>query len=361
MAALLAAYLFGLASEEAVDLETLALGATTTSFYAQFEGHPIHCRDLRDVEDCLAGQRARGLEATALWLGNSQLHTINQITDDDATASALLAQDLRTRGVDLITFSQPNANLQEHLVLFSYLRARLPLSHLVLPLVCDDLRETGVRGDLAGTLNDPETVTALERHEIGREIIAHNQRDAPDGDIAALEGTIQEHSEAALNAWLEERWSAWRQRPDARGWLFSSLRRTRNNAFGITAQTKRKLIPARRALNFAAANALLEEARDANVKALVYVVPLRRDVAIPYDKDEYAQFKQDAAAMADAAGAHFVDLEGVVPSRYWGEKSATNLSGKNELDFMHFQGPGHVLLADALSRAFASMLPGPRP
>ena len=48
-----------------------------------------------------------------------------------------MTNSLSYRFSSIITFSQPNANLQEHYVLFEYLRHRLPVRTLILPLVFD--------------------------------------------------------------------------------------------------------------------------------------------------------------------------------------------------------------------------------
>ena len=43
-----------------------------------------------------------------------------------------------------------------------------------------------------------------------------------------------------------------------------------------------------------------------------------------------------------------LDLESIVPSYFWGSKDSTSLDKEQELDFMHFQGGGHKLLADSI-------------
>ena len=48
-----------------------------------------------------------------------------------------------------------------------------------------------------------------------------------------------------------------------------------------------------------------------------------------------------------ANNAVFVNLENLVAANYWGHKGSTTGSG-TEIDFMHFQEPGHKLLADTV-------------
>ena len=45
----------------------------------------------------------------------------------------------------------------------------------------------------------------------------------------------------------------------------------------------------------------------------------------------------------------WIDFDRLVPGRYWGTKAATSLGGKAELDFMHYQEPGHAMLARAMA------------
>jgi hypothetical protein len=354
---LAAAMLFLLFHGRSTRFEDLALGLESTPVFAEFEGAPIHCRDLRDVGTCLEGVRRRGARDAALWLGNSQLHGVNQWQPGQETAPALLFRRLRDRGVDLVTLSQPNANFQEHLVLYAYLRGRLPLTTLLLPAVFDDTRETGVRASIATALEDAATRAVLERSEVGRGVLASNRTTA-DPDLAALEETLQERSEAWLNGWLDRHLELWRIRPQARGTLVSRLLDARNTAFGIQPDSKRRLIEGTYRQNLEAARAILADADERGIRALVYVVPLRDDVATPYVASEYARFKQDVERLAALHHAEFVNVEQAVPASMWGVTSAKDLSGKAAIDFMHFQAGGHAILADRLASALESPAKG---
>ena len=103
----------------------------------------------------------------------------------------------------------------------------------------------------------------------------------------------------------------------------------------------------------AAVETLLESAAEAGIQVLVYVVPLRSDLEIPYDVDEYRSFKRELAGLANLHGATFADLDMLVPAEHWGEKLSTSLAGQAEIDFMHFRGAGHRLLARALDDLLA--------
>jgi hypothetical protein len=345
---------------EQTNFAELALGEETTSVYASIGDHKIHCDGLADAEHCTADARARNAKRVALWLGNSQLHAINQLQPGDETATPLLHRALRPRGVDVVAISMPNATPMEHYLLFSHLLSRLPVRYLVLSVVFDDLRETDVRSGMTAALQDPATAEVLMRSESGRQILARYSGTAT-GDLAALDQTVQEHSETAMNAWLDQHSTLWSLRREARGWLFSNLRGLRNAALGITPQTKRKLIPARYRENMAALRAALDAAEVAGVDVLLYVAPIRNDVEIPYVEAEYARFKGDLESLAAEYAITYANLEDLVPAPLWGMKSRARGSDELELDFMHFQAPGHTMLAEAIRGLLEAQLNGDRP
>jgi hypothetical protein len=287
-----------------------------------------------------------------LWLGNSQLHGINQWRPGDETAPALLAPKERSRGRDVVAFSQPNANTQEHLILFTYLARRLPVEWLVLPIVFDDFRESDIRDDIAKALADPEVASALSETPIGRTLL-ETRGQQMGGDLAALEHTVQQRSETALDRWFSGHSNLWASRRQARGRLLTELYLLRNASFGISATSKRRVIPGRLRLNLSATRAILDAAARDGIRVLVYICPLRNDVEPPYVASEYATFKNTIGALALEEGALFADFEELVPAEIWGATKRARLSDDGAIDFMHFQGPGHRLLADAVDARLA--------
>jgi len=344
-------YLSGIVNTQR-PVEEFALGAETTSYFAEADGFPVHCNDLTDTDGCIDGYEQTTGNEVVIWLGNSQVHAVNQMKEGDETAAAILHRKLKERSIYLITFSQPNANLQEHYVLFEYLQTRLPVSTLVLPVVFDDMRDTGIRPQLSAALSAPEVAARLKYTEIGRTLLAnHGDYDAAGNDMAALKETVQETSEQLLNDQLESVSSIWASRSDLRNMFMISLYQFRNWVFGISASSTRKLIPGRYVANKEALQAILERADAADIDVLMYVVPLRDDAKIPYDLEEYKRFKDDMQMLAQSHNTVLANLESLVPGELWGTKESTTLSGEaRELDFMHFQAGGHALLANALQR-----------
>jgi hypothetical protein len=345
--ALAAAFLASAFGGRTTRWEELGLGRETTPVFAHHEGWPIHCKDVEDAAGCLEGFARRGAQAAALWLGNSQLHGINQYAAGQETAPALLFERRQTLGVETLAFSQPNANLEEHLILYAYLKRRLPLRWVLLPVVFDDLRESGVRGSLAGAIADPAVAELLGESDAGRRILGGKPASS-DSDLAGLRETVQERSERFLTGWLDRHSELWKLRPEARGQLFHWLQSLRNSVFGITPSTKRRVIPSDYRANVAALEAMLADAQRDAISVLLYVAPIRSDVELPYVMEEYERFKTEARALCDRYGALFVNLETLVPPGEWGVKIGTRLDAEREIDFMHFRAGGHALLARAL-------------
>jgi hypothetical protein len=332
------------------------MGTQAKPVFSSVNGFPIHCSGGLDIDKCLTGLRSRGAIQSALWLGNSQVHEVNNWKSGEVSAPALLFEKLRKNDLDLLTFSFGNANLQEHYVLFEYLRSRMPLKLLILPVVFDDTREEGLRSDIANLVSDAQTARSLSKTEIGKRLVTSIQTGAnrdivsTDNNVAGNTDTLQQRSETKLNGWLEENSRLWQSRPEIRGWLLIELYKWRNYVFGITPATTRKVIPGRYRENLSAFEAILESANKEGIRVVVYVAPLRGGVKIPYDPSEYLAFKAEVAKLANRYGAVFENLEKIVPNDFWGTKASTSISQEQELDFMHFRFSGHEVLANNLRK-----------
>lgn len=325
--------------------DAAAMGAETTTVMPSVEGHKIHCYDSRDAEDCISGAKARKAERSVLWLGNSQLHAINQWKNGETNASAILFESLKKAGLDLITFSQPNANLQEHDTLFEYLRQQLPVKVLILPLVFDDTREDGLRPEVERLAHGVMSALNSVKTNTGKDTLEAQTAGTHGHETSGISDTLQERVELILNNSLTQHSRLWEARPEMRGWIFNQLYFLRNTLFGIKPTTKRKLILGRYIKNLAALENILSTAAEADIAVVMYVAPIRNDVEIPYLADEYQKFKSDARDLAEKYRAVLANLENLVPKEHWGHKDATSMDGEAELDFMHFQAGGHRLLA----------------
>jgi hypothetical protein len=240
--------------------------------------------------------------------------------------------------------------------MFEALRARMTINALVLPLVFDDTREQGIREDIARALDDAKVRSILETDDAGRAVVKKIDAMSLGGDAKGA-ATLQQRSESAITAALESccRWEA--IRGQARGWIWGHLYRTRNTVFGIKPTSARRKIASTYDSNLAAYESMLRRARASGVRVIAYVSPLRSDAPRPYNASEYAAFKADVERIARSYQAVFLDLENLVPNRYWGSKDGTSMDGTPEIDFMHFQFDGHRLLATKLATVLERVLP----
>lgn len=298
-----------------------------------------------------------------LWLGNSQLPTINQFQPGDRTMVSLLNESLLQKQYYVVGCAPPNANLQEHLLVSHYLFTRLKPEILLLPVFYDDFRETGIRDQLQLAFKDDETIASLSEFELGKTLLSEHSdaSRATTPTPTASESTL-DWSEAKLNRFLESRSHYWSERGTYRSVLFVKLFLLRNTVFGIKADSIRRMIPERFQRNMTALRELLDLAIRDKMKVLVYVPPIRGDVPIPYDMVEYNQFKGELEKYVTSKGCAFANLENEIPGDYWGQKESTGIGGGQELDFMHFSALGHERLASKIEELLLeSKLIGGRP
>jgi lysophospholipase L1-like esterase len=341
--------------------EDLGLGINTVNHLGTYEGEPIHGRDAREatyqpgdpptIQQVVASWKRRGEPPAAISLGNSQLHGINQYKDGQENAAEMLFKRLKPRGIEVLTFTQPSASLQEHYVLFEYLLPQLHPKFLILPVVFINQRSSEVRENIAVCLSDPATRDALEQTEVGRRILerfAPGGEEAPGNETAALDKTTQEVAENFLTDWLKEHWSLWALRPEARGHILDLMIRTRNTALGISGQSKRHMIRGAYEANIEALAAILASARAHDVRVLVYIAPIRHDAEPPYIAEEYDACRRQVQEVAEEHGAVFADLDDAVPSEYYGVHNSRVFGRESQPDFFHFQEEAHRRLAAAL-------------
>jgi len=336
------------------DLEVLfeefALGKNTKTSKALVENKKIHCSDLKDLSLCIEGYKIDNKNSSVIiWLGNSQLHAINQYRPGDETAAPQIHRFLKDHNFYTITLSQPNANLQEHYLLFAYLLDHFPIKTLILPIVFDDMREDEIRPYIKSALKDQTSYKRINETLTGKNLISRfNDKDLAGNESNVLGETMQNSFENLIDEGLGEIWPLWNKRDALRGKLFGNLYLLRNSIFRIKATTGRKMIRGRYVKNRNAYQDILNLALDNKVETLVYIPPIRNDIKMPYDLTEYNNFKKEIKNIAEEYKVYFTSLENLVPSEFWGRKASTSLKGKEEVDFMHFQADGHRLLAEAI-------------
>jgi hypothetical protein len=338
-------YLSGLTKNN-INFNDLALGEDTTSHFGLVENKYTHCMDESDIELCLESYIKFGQKKdVTLWLGNSQLHSINNFKKGHETATIKLHKLAIKYNEYLISISQPNANLQEHFLLTAHIIKKLPVKYIILPVVLDDMREDGIRFSLKYLLKDQTTISEVKDYETGKRLLSQLQNSDINKDNTK---SLQDKSENYLNEKLSSIWSLWSKRTEFRGSLFNFLYKLRNYVFQINPSSTRKILKGEYKKNFQALNSLIQIAKKNKIKLIIYNVPIRNDVKIPYNIEDYNKFKKDLISISEQNSIKFLNLEKIVPNEFWGEKNSTIISKKKEIDFMHFKEQGHEILAKNL-------------
>ena len=345
---LITLYSLSIASKTNTKFDELALGKETSSYFGKVENLYVHCSDENDLDFCLNSYFNYGKKNdVTLWLGNSQLHAINQFKQGQETATVKLHKLAKKYNKYLISVSQPNANLQEHFLLTAYLINKLPVKNIILPVVFDDMREDGIRFTLKYLLHDQKTINLIKDYEIGKKLLTQ-YKNSNTNKVKNKHENLQDKSESYLNKKLNNFWPLWSERSQFRGDLFNFLYRLRNYVFQINPSTSRKILPGEYKKNFQALKSLIEISKEHQIKLMIYNVPIRNDVKIPYDVEEYSNFKKNLTSLSNQNSLKFLNLEKIIPNNLWGKKASTTISKNKELDFMHFKEQGHEILAKTL-------------
>jgi hypothetical protein len=353
-AGIIAFVLLAYASPKQTDFENLAKGEQNASRRETFDGKPYTGSTVQDIKALIdertvtkSGNPHNTPVHRILWLGNSQLHYINQYRKGDHLAPYWLRLGSKTSAcIEPLGCSLPNVNLQEFLVLSRYAAGRMQVNLLLIELVFDDLREDELRSDFNEMLTS-EAVAGIRRTSPTAESIMGRflarRKNVDGGELSdALSGTLQKPVEHWLNSRLSASWKLWANRPQMEGNIYLALYNLRNFVFGVKPTTVRRMIRARYDLNMESLRDMLNDCRQRGFPVLLYIAPIRQDKPIPYDRTEYSQWKVEVGEIAQRFGAHLLNLEQLVPGELWGSYTG------DDIDFMHFQGPGHRLVAEAL-------------
>ncbi len=218
----------------------------------------------------------------------------------------------------------------------------------------DDLRETGIREAYFSSFSKTEHLIT-DTNQIAQEINSMltkfkktNSTTKSNIDNKALNETTQEIVEKKLNDVLESNFKFWGNRKNIRGNYFNLLYKSRNSLFNISSQSTRKMIKNRYEKNFKALNLIIKSALNKNIKILLVIPPIRKDIKNPYDISEYENFKTDINDLCKKYNINYLDFDNIIDGKYWGYSAPTQLFKDKDYDFMHFQAKAHRILADSL-------------
>lgn len=340
-----------------VKLDEAAYGAETHAFNAGADSSQTQCAAAANSEQCVSAYLSAGSPEAVIWLGNSQLMAINRIKQGDVNAPFLLHQSLTKQGRYLVTYSIPNANLSEHALTIDAIASRYKTRTIILPVVYDDLREQGIRSDVADFAKDPAVAMRLAGAPYWQEIkpllnAKGQEQGQNDSQRTPTQQTVQARAENNVVAFLGKQSALFESRPNLSGMLGFAIHTLRNKALGIHSTTKRKVDPGVYKQRLELLEQIIARIRSQGIHILVYIPPYRRDIDGPYIESDYQQFKMEVARIAKKHDAQLADLESIVPGPEWGTVTDP-LFGIKEHDFMHFTADGHKRLAAALDSALS--------
>jgi len=298
--------------------DQLALGKKTIAVKNYINNKPINCGSYLHLKECLNYIKDKKFKKRILWIGNSQLDSVNEgnvITSK--LASYRVSKYFYDKDIGVMTFAAPNISFQESFVVINHLEKKIHFDAIILPLVFDDTREDGVR----------------------ESFIIKNEKNKK------TPKTFQEISENKIILYLDKQIKWNKIRSSAQGKIYTFLYKTRNLIFGIKPTSTRYSIKPIFDKNMLFLEKILKEAKERDVKTILYVAPLRKDITIPYDKTEYHSFIRYAKNLSINFSSNFYNLENAVPKFLWGEKVGTKIGVDTEVDFMHFKEQGHTILA----------------
>jgi len=350
--AALALVLLYVYNQRRIQADDFALGRGNTSRSESWNGSPFTGHSIAEISaivgqySLLQSNQKSKQGKIILWLGNSQIHTINQFKSGEHLAPYWLRKLAPCEDCLVpLGFSLSNANPQELFVLSQYVAKRVSVSALVLQAEFMGFREDGVRGEFS-KIATPDLVNSLHGYPVGKDLaLLASGAVGNDGvakNEAGLDGVAKQDIEDLLSAKLGEIWPLWKDRVNLRSNVFGDLFTFRNWAMNISSASQRKVLKPRYQKNIRALEDLLASLREANIPVVIYSAPVRQDKLLPYDGVEYAKWKEQVELLAKSYSATYVNLEKLIPPQNWGSNFGP------DIDFMHFQEPGHKIIAKEL-------------
>jgi len=313
--------------------EDLALGKENTHVTDYFKGNRINGSNIDDIKSLYNQHFLCGnFDKKIIWLGNSQLHTINHYENNQHVSPYWLNFYLKDiKCLTVLGLSLPNANLKEFLLITQYSISKANLDTVIISMVFDDFREGGPRKDFEKILDaDFEKnvrMPFLNKLDKKIQISKKFDQDAKNSELIS--------SKFVNSIYVPIK----NVRENLKAHLMNDLYNLRNFVFHITPSTIRKKIPVNYNENMVAFKETLELLDRQNIKTIIYIAPIRQDLPLPYDLVDYVKWKNEIALFSNQHKNTIVlNLEELIPNEEWGLHAS-------HVDFMHFKAEAHKILA----------------
>lgn len=322
-------------SSQNTNFDDFALSSTTTTILEKYNGRSINYINFDINESDITELENKNL---IISFGNSQSHSINEYNISEEHLFVYILNHLN-RDKIILNLSSPNANLQEMFLSIVNVRKKLgkQFDTAIVSLVFDDTREDGIRDSLK-TIVEKNKIT-LSQYSTFMNILESFEKDKKEQEISKSSLLLKDKVENIINTYLNNTFESYVNRGNIRSFFYGELYYLRNWILGIKPTTKRKKIQRIYEKNIQALKDIVNFTKQNNIQLILYIAPIRKDILIPYLASEYLQFKEDITKI------HKVyDLDDIVPHQYWG------MTNGDWVDFMHFKGEGHKILANELQK-----------
>jgi hypothetical protein len=318
-----------------IRFEDFALAGKTITIYEKYNNININSTTY-ELNSSQIKEVKNKYKSTIISFGNSQSHSINNYQNGK---DHLFSYYLNKYNQDkiVLNLSAPNGSLQE--MFLSLVNAQQDLKEnlniVMFSLVFDDTREDGIRKVMNDLIKNNKNI--LKQYITGQSILVEYNKIGLENKKIKKELLLKESMEQNLNRYIENIFESYKNRGEIRAYFYGQLYFIRNYVLGITPSTKRKRIDRIYKKNIQAFKDIIKFCELNNILPIFYIAPIRQDIEIPYVKEEYSQFKNDLKYIHN-----IYDLDTVVPAKYWG------VTNGDWVDFMHFKGAGHKILAKEL-------------
>ncbi|MBJ6723172.1 hypothetical protein [Geomesophilobacter sediminis] len=287
--------------------------------------------------------------------GMSQMYAINDQKPGDRIIVEHLDAALSPSGMRAFGLAAPNMHNEEALLML-LTTLSIPKAHpnyFIYGVCFDKFRNVDLRPGLQRLLG-----TRPELAQIWRDAALRYRNRYPKAaekmlaSLAAVEST-QKKGEVTFEERLRSKVASLlplvAARQDLNAVTMGQLFELRNWMFHITPQSKRPILQSRYQLNQEFLEMIADVANENHVQPIYYVIPLNPLARNPYVPSQYAAFKVWLQQLCQQKAIPFANLEGTVPSKYWGEF----MGGP---DYKHFRAEGHAITAQAILREFGPLL-----
>jgi hypothetical protein len=306
-----------------------------------------------------------------LYIGNSQTMAIMDRQPGDLVTAQwvqlMLNRSNPPRPIDVRLGSMPNLTPTEGLVRLVLAAEAAPprVGALLCCEVLEEFRGLSIRDELGASLT-PEIRATLERivkenpdlPDAGRVLrsdLSASAAKANAGDRPIASETVARRLDRVADD-AAKTIPMFRERPTLKAVLGTWIYLWRNQALGITSATPRPVPESSYQASLQMVELTIRYARSRGITVYAYLTPLRPITPNPNVPSEVKRFRQDVPALFARYGSTCLDYTDLVPESLWTKYGVEDTAHAGDLDFAHFTGGGHKLVAETLMRDIGTRL-----